>query len=85
MIIRETGIVVGLLDDDTMALTEVESDKLQGLVDDWKENGMFTLQAGPQISKEVSGTMEVFMPFAKENLGMIENELAKAGFEVQTA
>ena len=85
MIIRERGVVVGLLDDESMELTEVESDKLQGLVDDWRKNGMFTLQAGTQITKQVSGTVETFLPFASENLGMIENELAKAGFEIQTA
>jgi hypothetical protein len=87
MIVIEQGTVVGKLDEETLALTDVISERLQELVDDWRRNGFEEL--GPaEISDHlepppVCATALVVIPFTTENLNFIENKLLIAGFDVQ--
>jgi len=85
MIIRENGMVVGKLDDETMDLTDVESARLQTLVDDWRENGIGVLIAPEESVKGALGDSEASFEFDKSMLGAIENQLLIEGFDVQTA
>ena len=88
MIIRELGKVVGRLDNDTLELTDVTSDKLQALLDGWRKNGFYEL--GPPAGYEkmraagICGDAEVHIPFAEAGAGMIENKLLVAGYDVQS-
>lgn len=88
MIIRELGMVVGQLDDRTLELTEVESARLESLINDWKKNG-FILLAAPadfeQGKDGIRGDAEQVISFAEAGRGMIENKLLIEGFEIQTA
>jgi hypothetical protein len=88
MIISKSGKVVGRLDEDTLALTGVRSARLQELVDDWRENGFE--EFGPAEipddypePRPVCATAIYVIPFTTENLGLIENKLLIAGFDVQ--
>lgn len=88
MIISEQGIIVGKLDEETLELVDVRSETLQQLVGDWRENGFEEL--GPaEIPDDYSGPKPVcavsmvVIPFATENLDVIENKLLIAGFDVQ--
>lgn len=86
MIISKSGKVVGRLDEETLALTDVRSAKLRQLVDDWRENGIEELGPGewhgdgPQPD---CVTAVYVTPFDKESLDFIEHKLLIAGFEVQ--
>jgi len=90
MIIRENGIVVGVLHPTTLQLTEAVSDKLIKLIEDWRENGIEMMQAGPLGEEDdpsqaaASSDQIMVMPFTRANLSVFHNELLKAGFEVQT-
>lgn len=85
MIIREDGIVVGVLDATSLKLTSVESDRLKEMIDDWTERGMDIL-VPPERLQEGQASLDAFLhvEFTPDNLGMFENKLLRAGFEVQT-
>ncbi len=87
MIIRENGAVVGKLDDKTMALTDVNSDRLQTLVDAWRKNGIEVMTAPPVAApdEDALGDFETTFPFEASMIGAIENQLLIEGFDVQTA
>ncbi len=87
MIIREQEIVVGMLDDSSLKLTESTSAKLDELVKDWRENGVILTQAeeGELADGVASNDSSVPVPFTADNLPIFELELWKAGFHVQTA
>lgn len=87
MIIRDQGIVVGMLDDQSLKLTDVASDKLAALVAGWREDGIDTMasQEEPLEGGAISGDRFQHVPFTVENLDLFRIELWKAGFEVQTA
>jgi len=87
MIIRRDGIVVGMLDDKSLKLTDVTSAELQELVDDLRENGMFRMGSqDEELGKgQASGDIGREIPFTPENIAFIEMDLLTAGFDVQTA
>lgn len=87
MIITESGVVVGKLDERTLELVDVRSARLQQLIDDWRENGFEEL-APAEIPdhldpRPVCATTVVVIPFTTDNVGVIENKLLIAGFDVQ--
>jgi hypothetical protein len=88
MIITEAGRLVGRLEDDTLELSDVRSERLQQLVDDWRENG-FAEPAPAEVPDDYSGPKptcamtSIVIPFTTDNLGVIENKLLIAGFDVQ--
>lgn len=87
MIIRENGIVVGMLDDESLKLTDVTSDKLQQLIDGLRKDGIdqAVAQEEPLGTGQASGDAFITLPFTAENIDFIEMELLIAGYEVQTA
>jgi len=87
MIIREEGMVVGKLDDASMVLTDVSSDKLAALVKDWQDNGIVltVAQEEPLEEGQASGDAGRHIPFTAENVYIYRLQLQIAGFEVQTA
>lgn len=84
MIIRENEMVVGMLDERSLKLTEVESVRLQLLVDEWRKEGLARLIPGEE---DDAGSFDdlVMVPFTSENIALFEVELATQGFDVQTA
>ena len=87
MVIRELGKVVGLLDDKSLKLTEVESDRLQDVVDGMREDGIWFMGASEEKLQEGQdcGTEWLSVPFSSDNLEYIVNGLIDEDFEVQTA
>jgi len=87
MIIRRDGIVVGMLDDQSLKLTDVTSADLQELVDGLRKDGMFRLQAqDEELAKgEATADVGVTLLFTAENIDFIEMDLLTAGYEVQRA
>ncbi len=85
MIIRENGIVVGKLDEESLQLTESTSAKLTELIDDWKKNGVDIMQAQEEPLEEgqVCGCISINVPFEPKAIHIFENELFIEGFEVQ--
>lgn len=88
MIIRREGIVVGMLDDQSLKLTDVTSADLQDLIDRLRKDGMYVMDAdsAEDLPKgQASGDAAIDIPFTAENAHFIEMELWRAGYEVQTA
>ena len=87
MIIRENGAVVGKLDDKTLRLTESTSARLTELIEDWKKNGLYLLQAadGPLPEGAICACVDVNVPFEPKAIHIFEHQLLIAGFEVQPA
>ena len=87
MIIIESGIVVGNLDEQSLRLTESTSARLTELIEDWKKNGVYVLQAadGPLPEGAICACVEVNVPFEPKAIHFFEHQLLIAGFEVQPA
>jgi len=88
MIIRDQGIVVGMLDDKSLKLTDVLSNKLADLIILWKREGV-TLRGPGEVEEggrqPQSADREMTAEFNTENLPIFVTQLEIAGFEVQTA
>lgn len=88
MIISDHGAVAGKLDENTLDLSDVRSARLQQLIDDWREHG-FDEPAPAEIPADYPGPRPtcamtfITIPFDKQSLGLIENKLLIAGFDVQ--
>ena len=87
MIIRENDIVVGMLEDSSLKLTGVTSDKLSELVSKWRKDGIDLLVPPQQELEEGQASLDAFItvPFTSENISVFRNQLLREGFEVQTA
>lgn len=88
MIIRDQGIVIGKLDEKTLQLTDSTSARLTKLVEDWRKNGIDTLQAAEEPLEEgqgCSGCVSINVPFEPESINFFRTQLLIAGFEVQPA
>jgi len=88
MIIRELGIVVGKIDDATFELTDSTSDKLTGLVDSWKQNGIDILTAQEEDLQKGQASADLVINIALDHQRfgqVLEGELLMEGFDVQTA
>lgn len=88
MIVRELGIVVGKIDDDTFELVDSESAKLTGLLKDWTSNGFEVMQAqsGPLEKGQISGDVFINVkPDEEVFSALLHNQLLINGYEVQTA
>ncbi len=85
MIIRENGIVVGKLDEESLQLTEYTSARLTELIDDWRKNGVDIMQAQeePLEKGQVCGCVFINVSFEPKAIHIFENELIIEGFEVQ--
>ena len=88
MIIRELGIVVGKIDDETFKVTDSTSDKLTALITNWVTNGISILtgQEEPLAKGQASG--DVFVQIKSDNeffIDVLHTQLLIAGFDVQTA
>jgi hypothetical protein len=85
MIIREEGIVVGFLDDVSLKLTESTSDRLDELIKEWREDGLWMMMQGEENDNEAtSNEAERNIPFTAANLPVFETHLFNEGFDVQT-
>lgn len=90
MIIRENGIVVGKIDDETLALVEAESERLEALVNDMRANGITFTTAGEEpedVGEEMPASVDgsITLPYTAENRVPIIRELENFGFDVQTS
>jgi hypothetical protein len=88
MIIRRDGQVVGMLDDQSLRLTDVTSADLQILIDRLRKDGMYVMAADSDedLPKgQASGDAAHDIPFTADNLHHIEMQLLIAGYDVQTA
>lgn len=86
MIIRDQGIVVGMIDDKSMKLSDSSSERLESLVADWKKKGIYVSHPGDAEAEGLaSSDGEMHIKYIPENVAFFRNELWIAGFEVQTA
>ena len=86
MIIRRDHIVVGMLDDRSLKLTEASAE-VEALVEGLRKEGMFRLGSLDRELEvgEASADVGIIVPFTAENLAFIEMDLIAAGYDVQRA
>lgn len=85
MIIREEGTVVGFLDDTSLKLTDSTSVKLDALIKEWREDGLWIMFPGEESDNEASSNdSSKHLSFTAANLPVFETHLFNAGFDIQT-
>lgn len=85
MIIRSNGMVVGILDPQTMSPEDITDPTLQSLLDEWKKDGFDIMIPSEEEGDDGDNVDSMTnIPYGIKARIAIEDGLLAQGFEVQT-